>query len=101
MVKTIKEHNIPNNTCVIVSYNDSYGEIITLWNFKNKKDSEFLAPYVNFKYSEDKGKEGSFRFDGGCTFIRNANQTEINLLQKYLKSQNIDFKIPQQGYELW
>jgi hypothetical protein len=103
MVKktTIKEHNIPKNTCVIVSY-DNPKNCIVLWDYDNKGDSHFYSPYIKID-SIYGSKAGSFRFNNKCVFNRYATKKEIKLLQDYLDKEKINFKIknPEKIYELW
>jgi hypothetical protein len=103
MVKktTIKEHNIPKNTCVIVSYSNPKNCIV-LWDYDNKGDSHFYSPYITID-KNNKGREGSFRLADKCTFDRYATKEEIKLLQDYLDKEKINFKIknPEKIYELW
>jgi hypothetical protein len=101
MVKTIKEHNIPKNTCVIVSYS-SQENLIVLWDYDNKSETAFYSPYTCMtRYNTD--KDGSFRFKDGCVFNRYATKEEIKILQDYLDKEKINFKIKnsEKIYELW
>lgn len=98
MVKTINEHNIPNDTCVKVKYSPSGQEHICLWNYRNDSETAFTSPNIGYSSSE----YGSFRFHEGCVFIRLATLEEKKELQEYLDFRNINFKIPlEHNYELW
>ena len=98
---TIEEYNIPKNTCVIVSYNNTQYYIV-LWNYNQQSKREFFSPYVNINNTL-RDLNGSFRLHHECVFERYATKEEIKLLQDYLDEKRIDFKIKplQQSYELW
>ena len=100
MVKTIKEHNILNNTCVIMCYNNKYS-FIALWNYDNRKETEFYSPCATFPRYTDY-HNGLFRLNDNCSFVRHATTEEIKTFQNILNKNNINFKIPKQNiYELW
>lgn len=100
MVKTIKEHNIPKNTVVVVTYNSTY-EYIVLWDYENKTDTSFYSPHVTICKTSS-NYSGSFRLHSGCEFVRLATTEEKVQLQTFLDKKGIDFKIPiETTYELW
>lgn len=96
---TIKEHNIPDNTCVIVSYQNGKNFYTVLWNYNNRNECTFYSPHIGHAINT----EGSFRLKDGCKFERYATKKEIQELQNYLNENKIFFKIKQsnQSIEIW
>lgn len=103
-MKTIKSHNIKDNTCVIVTYVSKI-EYIVLWNHKPDKHRpiyEFISPYVTTNGGYETSTNGGFGFHRGCTFARKATKEEQQLLHNFLKEHNISIpKIKNSSYSIW
>lgn len=104
-MKTIKSHNIRDNTCVILKYNGNEREYIALWNHKPDRYRpvyEFTSPYVTNNGDYDSSEIGNFGFHRGCSFARKATKEEQQHLHNFLKEHNISIpKIKNSSYSIW